>query len=114
MGDVGVEDEVGVEVEVGLVGWLGGWMEIWRVKLISTQVSVSVEVVVELGNTKLFDMYCVYSTQLVFDNKEISTIHLKLNFFKCKICQIFFEFHRKSGGLIHGSQEAEGEKTPWI
>ena len=35
---------------VGWVGWLGGWLEIWGVKLISTQVVVEVEVGVELGN----------------------------------------------------------------
>ena len=44
-----VEVEVGVEVRVedwgsglglGLLFWLGGWLEIWRVKLISTQVLV--------------------------------------------------------------------------
>ena len=29
---------------------MGGWLEIWRVKLISTQVVVEVEVGVELGN----------------------------------------------------------------
>ena len=28
---------------------MGGWLEIWRVKLISTQVVVEVEVGVELG-----------------------------------------------------------------
>ena len=33
-----------------LVRWVGGWLEIWRVKLISTQVVVEVEVGVELGN----------------------------------------------------------------
>ena len=32
------------------MGWVGGWFEIWRVKLISTQVVVEVEVGVELGN----------------------------------------------------------------
>ena len=31
------------------VRWVGGWLEIWRVKLISTQVVVEVEVGVELG-----------------------------------------------------------------
>ena len=37
----------------GCCGWggLGGWLEIWRVKLISTQVLVLVEVRVELGNS---------------------------------------------------------------
>ena len=30
------------------VGWLGGWLEIWRLRLISTQVVVEVEVRVEL------------------------------------------------------------------
>ena len=29
---------------------MGSWLEIWRVKLISTQVAVEVEVGVELGN----------------------------------------------------------------
>ena len=29
---------------------MGGWLEIWRLKLISTQVVVEVEVGVELGN----------------------------------------------------------------
>ena len=40
-----------VEVEVGGSGlglgflfWWGGWLEIWRVKLISTQIVVEVEV----------------------------------------------------------------------
>ena len=54
--EVGVEVGVKVEVDVGvgvgltfLVGW-GGWLEIWREKLISTQVVVEVEVGVELGN----------------------------------------------------------------
>ena len=32
------------------MGGVGGWFEIWRVKLISTQVVVEVEVGVELGN----------------------------------------------------------------
>ena len=32
--------------------WVGGWLEIWRVKLISTQVVVEVEVRVELGNMR--------------------------------------------------------------
>ena len=32
------------------VWWVGSWLEIWRVKLISTQVVVEVEVGVELGN----------------------------------------------------------------
>ena len=43
--------EVGIDVEVVagagltfLVRWVGGWLEIWRVKLISTQVVVEVEV----------------------------------------------------------------------
>ena len=54
-----------VEVEVGVGGsgfWLGllfrlgGWLEIWRVKLISTQVVVVVEVGVEFGN---IDEYCL-------------------------------------------------------
>ena len=35
---------------VGWVGWVGGWFEIWRVKLISTQAVVEFEVGVELGN----------------------------------------------------------------
>ena len=43
-----VEVEVeGVRVGVGLtfsVGWVGGWLECWRVKLISSQVVVEVEV----------------------------------------------------------------------
>ena len=34
----------------GSVGWLvGWWLEIWRLRLISTQVVVEVEVGVELG-----------------------------------------------------------------
>ena len=35
---------VEIEVEVGLGRWLGGWLENWRVKLISTLVVVEVEV----------------------------------------------------------------------
>ena len=34
----------------GRVGWVVGWLEIWGLKLISTQVVVEVEVLVELGN----------------------------------------------------------------
>ena len=34
----------------GWVGGVGGWLEIWRVKLTSTQVVLEVEVGVELGN----------------------------------------------------------------
>ena len=34
-----------------LIGWVSGWFEILRVKLISTQVEVEVTVGVELGNT---------------------------------------------------------------
>ena len=59
--EVGVEVEVWVEVEVGCeveverkyvppVGW-GGWLEIWRVKLNSTQVVVDVRV--ELGKSTI-------------------------------------------------------------
>ena len=39
----------GVRVGLGLT-FPVGWLEIWRVKLISTQVVVEVEVGVELGN----------------------------------------------------------------
>ena len=47
--EVGVEVEVdgwgwGVRVEVGLLFRSGGWLEIWEVKLILTQVVVEVEV----------------------------------------------------------------------
>ena len=55
-----VEVEVGVEVRVedwgaglglglGLLFWLGVWVGCWRVKLISSQVVVEVEVCVEVG-----------------------------------------------------------------
>ena len=52
-----VEVEAGVEVggsglELGLLFWSGGWLEIWRIKLISTQVVVEVEVGVELGKKR--------------------------------------------------------------
>ena len=52
--DVGVEVEVGVAVGgsglvLGLLFRSGGWLEIGRVKLISTQVVVEFEVEVELG-----------------------------------------------------------------
>ena len=44
----------------GVGGWVGGWLEIWEVKLISTQVVVEVEVWVEFGknnkNTNLKDL----------------------------------------------------------
>ena len=60
--EVWVEGEIGVEVEVGVgVGGVGvgvgptfsvRWLEIWRVKLISTQVLVLVEVGVELGKNR--------------------------------------------------------------
>ena len=44
--------------------WLGGWLEKWGFKLISTQVVVEVEVGVELGNSSLhliikFTMGCL-------------------------------------------------------
>ena len=45
---------------------MGGWLEIWRVKLISTQVvvEVEVEVGVELGNIAISDSYlCVSLTR---------------------------------------------------
>ena len=47
---------VGLTFSVRWVEWVGGWLEIWRVKLISTQVLVEVEVGVELGNraTKMY------------------------------------------------------------
>ena len=35
---------------------MGGWLEIWRVKLISTQVIVEVEVGMELGKNNLLTM----------------------------------------------------------
>ena len=35
---------------------MGGWLEIWRVKLISTQVIVEVEVGMELGKNNLLIM----------------------------------------------------------
>ena len=35
------------------VGWVDGWVEIWRLRLISTQVVVEVEVGVELSNKKI-------------------------------------------------------------
>ena len=40
---------------------MGEWLEIWRVKLISTQVVVEVEVGVELGNehTAVNDQYII-------------------------------------------------------
>ena len=36
--------------------WVGGWLEIWRVKLISSQVIVEVEVGMELGKNNLLTM----------------------------------------------------------
>ena len=44
---------VGLTFLVRWVEWVGGWLEIWRAKLISTQVLVEVEVGVELGNTTI-------------------------------------------------------------
>ena len=62
---VGVEVDVGVEVGVGgvgdgvgltiSVGW-GGWLEIWRVKLISTQLAFEVKV----GSRIITGDYCLY------------------------------------------------------
>ena len=69
--EVGVKVGVKVEVDVGvgvgagltfLVGW-GGWLEIWREKLISTQVVVEVEVGVELGNKYILNFINVMATQ---------------------------------------------------
>ena len=34
----------------GVVGWMGGWFENWRVKLISAINKVVVEVEAEIGN----------------------------------------------------------------
>ena len=42
---------------VGWLEWVGGWLEIWRVKLISTQVVV--EFGVELGKNIGIVLYCV-------------------------------------------------------
>ena len=61
---VGVEVKVGVEVDATLsfrhsldgdqiLFRVGGWLEKWGLKLISTQVVVEVEVGVELGNMRL-------------------------------------------------------------
>ena len=44
-------------------GWAGGWLEIWRVKLISTQVVVEVEVGVELGNK----IDAIYQARIIFN-----------------------------------------------
>ena len=41
---------LGVVLVFWLGGRVGGWLEIWRVKLTSTQVVLEVEVGVELGN----------------------------------------------------------------
>ena len=41
-----------LKATIEFLGW-GGWLEIWRVKLISTQIVVEVEVGVELGNNKI-------------------------------------------------------------
>ena len=47
---LGVEVGVGgSDFGLGLLFRSGGWLEIWRVKLISTQVVVEVEVCVEVG-----------------------------------------------------------------
>ena len=56
--EVGVEVSVevgvgGLVLRMGLLFRSGGWLEIFRVKLISTQVVVEVEVRVELGNSVL-------------------------------------------------------------
>ena len=37
---------------VQILFWVGGWLEKWGLKLISTQVVVEVEVGVELGNIR--------------------------------------------------------------
>ena len=68
-----VEVKVGVKVGVEVGGWayffgrwvewVGGWLEIWRVKLISTQVVVEVEVGVELGNKYILNFINVMATQ---------------------------------------------------
>ena len=48
--EVEVEVGVWVKMQFSFLTFLGGWLEIWRVKLISTQFVVEVEVGVELGN----------------------------------------------------------------
>ena len=57
---------------VGWGGWVGGWggcvcwwLQIWRLKLISTQVVVEVEVGVELGNIHLSDNKFVYAMESI-------------------------------------------------
>ena len=44
---------------------MGGWLEKWGLKLISTQVVVEVEVGVELGNIHLSDNKFVYAMESI-------------------------------------------------
>ena len=44
VGVQGLRVGVGLTFSVGWVEWVGGWLEFWRIKVISTQVVVEVEV----------------------------------------------------------------------
>ena len=68
---------VGLTFSVRWVEWVGGWLEIWRVKLISTEVLVEVEVGVELGNSKNNNNNTsLRECQLTFTTKNIKIIGL--------------------------------------
>ena len=74
------------------VGWLGGWLEIWRLRLISTQVVVEVEVGVELGNTlkiEVFRKLILFCKYLRTGSSYLYEILCGGQFLSCELeCQI--------------------------
>ena len=76
------------------VGWVGGWLEIWRVKLISTQVLGLVEVGVELGNSigRLHcSIYIPLSKLNTLDLNLVQTPDDETRKRKCAV-QVYFRF----------------------
>ena len=71
-----------MELTTFAVGWLGGWLENWRVMLISTQIVVEIEIGVELGNKTVKIILNCYNLGWV-RNKRLTVGGMKLTSHPC-------------------------------
>ena len=96
---------------------MGGWLEIWRVKLILTQVLVIVEVGVELGKNKTWCLMSNSSYKVNLSPCKIRKLQVqKLSFLPPKIGfhQSAFMVQNFLGPKEFGIKKIFGPKKLWL